>query len=265
MPEGDTIHRAAAALAAALIGRELTAVGGTSPEVRRRADRLVGSTVTEVTAVGKHLLIHLEGDVTIRTHQGMSGSWRLYRPGEAWRRPAGAARVVLETAEWQAVCFAAPIIQVERRRVVERAVADLGPDVAVADFDHDEFLRRASTAPPDRLVADLLLDQQILAGVGNVYKAEVLFLEGIHPARPIATLGPAELGALGRRAHRLVRANLGGGRRTTTGDRRSGRETWVYGRAGRPCRRCGARIEEEWLGSPSRRTAWCPGCQPFSN
>ena len=223
------------------------------------AGRLVGSRVGEVTSHGKHLLIHLDNGLSIRTHLGMPGAWHVYRSGERWRRPYGAARLVLTTDSVTAVCFSAPTVEVERRRVVEMGIAHLGPDATAADFDEEEYLRRAVSFPADRPVSDLLLSQRVLSGVGNAYKCEVLFLEGIHPAAPVSVLDPERLLALARRSHRLLRANLGGPGRTTTGDRR--RPAWVYGRAGQPCLRCGSIIEQAHIGDPPRLTTWCPSCQ----
>ena len=275
MPEGDVIARAAKRLQEALGGELITHVDGTNPAVRRSAQRLVGSRVDEVRSHGKHLLIHLDNGLSIRTHLGMPGAWHVYRSGERWRRPYGAARLVIATDTVTAVCFSAPRVEVERRRIVEMGIAHLGPDVVESEFDEDEYLRRAATFTPSRPVSDLLLSQSVLAGVGNAYKCEVLFLERVHPATPVAGLDRDRLLALAHRAHRLMRANIdrsgldrsgldrsGLDRpgRSTTGDRR--RPSWVYGRAGKPCLRCGSTIERAYIGDPPRDTTWCPSCQP---
>ena len=265
MPEGDVIARAAKRLQEALGGELITHVDGTNPAVRRSAQRLVGSRVDEVRSHGKHLLIHLDNGLSIRTHLGMPGAWHVYGSGERWRRPYGAARLVIATDAVTAVCFSAPRVEVERRRIVEMGIAHLGPDVAASEFDEEEYLRRAASFPPAQPVSDLLLSQSVLAGVGNAYKCEVLFLERVHPATPVAALDQDRLLALAHRARRLLRANIdppGLDRpgRSTTGDRR--RPAWVYGRAGKSCLRCGSTIERAYMGDPPRDTTWCPSCQP---
>jgi endonuclease-8 len=259
VPEGDVIARAARRLETALGGEVIARVDGSNPSVRRNAPRLVGSRVEEVTSHGKNLLIHFDNGLSIRTHLGMPGAWHLYRSGERWRRPYGAARLVLATESVTAVCFSAPRVEVERRRVVERAIAHLGPDATAALFDEDSYLERAASFPSHRPVSDLLLSQQVLAGVGNAYKCEVLFLERLHPETPVGTLDRDRLLALGRRAHRLLRANLDRPGRYTTGYLRH--PDWVYGRGGKPCLRCGSLIEHGPVGDPPRHTTWCPSCQ----
>lgn len=259
MPEGDTVFKAAARLREVLVDRTIERAAGSAPEVRSRADRIIGATTTSVRSYGKHLFIDFDSGVSIRTHLGMPGSWHVYRIGRRWGRPAGAARVVLVTAETESVCFAAPDVQVERRRVVDRAVADLGPDLALPDLDMSEYLTRAFRFGPGRQIAQLVVDQRVLAGPGNVFKSEVLFLEKRLPQTPFETLDEAALTGLAERAHRLLRANLGHTTRSTTGDRRRGRTLWVYGRGGRPCRRCGTTIESEHV--DDRITYWCPHCQ----
>ena len=166
---------------------------------------------------------------------------------------------MLVTAETESVCFAAPDVQVERRRVVDLAVADLGPDLARPEFDVRDFLSRAARFGPGRQIADVVTDQRVLAGPGNVFKSEVLFLEKRLPQTPFEALHESVLSGLAQRAHRLLRANLSHTIRSTTGDRRRGRTLWVYGRAGRPCRRCGTAIEAEHI--EDRITYWCPRCQ----
>jgi endonuclease-8 len=167
--------------------------------------------------------------------------------------------VVLATTETESVCFAAPDVQVERRRVVDLAVADLGPDLARPEFDVGEYLARAARFGSGRRIAEVVVDQRVLAGPGNVFKSEVLYLERRLPQTPYDNLDDAALSRLAQRAHGLVRANLSHPTRSTTGDRRRGRTLWVYGRGGRPCRRCGTIIEYEHI--DDRITYWCPRCQ----
>ncbi len=262
MPEGDTLHAAAATLQRALSGATVTGVAGSHPAVRARGRRLVNRRIERVEAQGKHLLMHFDGAWSLRTHLGMPGSWHLYRPGERWRITEGKARVVLDTDEWQVVCFAAPTVQIGPTAEVLDRVGHLGPDLLSDDFAMDDYLARAAALDPATPVGDLLLNQRVLAGVGNVYKSEVLFLERLHPLHRIGDLGEAKLRALADRSRRLLVANRGGGRRVTTGDRRPGRESWVYGRDRKPCRRCGTEIAAAETGTPPRITYWCPNCQP---
>lgn len=261
MPEGDTLFQAATRLRAALAGSTLRRVSGSHRDVVRHGGRLAGSRVTGVESAGKHLLIDFDNGWALRTHLGMPGSWHLYRPDERWRRSPGAARVVLHTDAWVAVCFAAPTVHIAPAAVVRERIDHLGPDAAADAFDGPAVLARARAGDQGRTAADLLLDQSVLAGVGNVYKSEVLFLERIHPATPVCRLDDGEILALALRAHRLLLANRRPGRRVTTGRRGRGRELWVSGRTGRPCRRCGTVISEAWLGEPARVTAWCSACQ----
>jgi endonuclease-8 len=259
VPEGDTVFKAAARLRDVLVDRKIERATGSAPAVRRRADRIAAATTTSVRSYGKHLFIDFDSGLSIRTHLGMPGSWHVYRTGQQWGRPVGAARVVLVTAETESVCFAAPDVQVERRRVVDLAVADLGPDLARPEFDVGEYLSRAARFGSGRQIAEVVVDQRVLAGPGNVYKSEVLYLEKLLPQTPFADLDEAALSGLATRAHRLLRANLSDAPRSTTGDRRRGRTLWVYGRGGRPCRRCGTTIEYEQI--EDRITYWCPRCQ----
>jgi endonuclease-8 len=266
MPEGDTIHRTAEVLRAALAGRRITAARAQArPGLRRVPDlgRLVGATVTEVEARGKHLLIGFDSGLTLRSHLRMTGSWHRYRPGERWRRPAFAASAILETADAVAVAFDTPTIELltdaDLRR--SRPLNELGPDLLARDFDAPEALRRLRERDGEQL-GNALLDQRAVAGIGNVYKSEVAFLEGIFPWAPVASLSDKALTAALRTARRLLQANTRGGARVTTGIPRRGQGLWVYGRAGRPCRRCGTRIEVARQGELARLTYWCPRCQP---
>lgn len=265
MPEGDTIFRTADVLRAVLLGRRITAARSLArPGLRRPPDldRLVGSTVTAVEPRGKHLLIAFDNGLTLRTHLRMSGSWHRYRVGEAWARPASQAGAVLETAESVAVCFNAPVVEllttVELAR--SRSLATLGPDLLGGSFGLDEAVRRLRErdAVP---IAEALLDQRAAAGIGNVYKSEVCFLERVDPWAPVGSLDDDTLWRLLTSARRLLQANIGGGRRVTTGARVRGGGLWVYGRGGRPCRRCGTAIEGRRQGEQARMTYWCPHCQ----
>lgn len=266
MPEGDTIARTAAVLRAALRGRRVTAARAYArPGMRRVPDLapLVGRNVSDVEALGKHLLIGFDGGLTLRTHLRMSGSWHRYRPGEAWRRPRHEASAVLRTPQSVAVAFNTPVVELltEAGRSRSSALNALGPDLLAADFDADEAVRRLRATAATAL-GDALLDQHLVAGIGNVYKSEVPFLERLSPWTPLAALNDEELYRTLATARRLLAANLRGGRRVTTGSPTFAAALWVYARAGRPCRRCGTPVLAGRQGPLARMTYWCPRCQP---
>jgi endonuclease-8 len=171
--------------------------------------------------------------------------------------------VVLDAAGVRAACYAARTVQIAPDRLVDEAVEHLGPDAAAPDFDEVEAVERVASLPGPSTVSEAITDQAVLAGVGNVFKSEILFLEGLDPGTPVATLDRDRLAAVIRRARRLAFANRSAGPRTTTGDLRRGRHHWVYGRAGRPCRRCGTTVASGWVAE--RITYWCPRCQPISS
>lgn len=262
MPEGDTIFRSARSLQSWIGGREIT--GARSQRAKVPPGRLVGHKVESVEARAKHLLIRLSSGDVVHTHMRMSGSWHLYRRGERWRKPGWQARLVLEAGDRVAVCFEAPVVELLAPGEEERhpSLSRLGPDVLVEPLDLDEVRRRASTRPADLPVGVLLLDQQVVSGIGNIYRCESLFGRRLHPSTPRAALTDEALDELIKTASRLMRANLapkqGFGREFGGGPDRP----WVYGRAGRPCARCRTTIEAELLGEEPRRVSWCPSCQP---
>ncbi|MEP7081854.1 MAG: DNA-formamidopyrimidine glycosylase family protein [Chloroflexota bacterium] len=266
MPEGDTIARTADVLRAALVGRPITAARARpQPGMRRVPDlsRLVGTTVTSVEPRGKHLLIGFEGGLTLRTHLRMRGSWHRYRPGERWHRPATAASVVLENHSAVAVAFSTPVVELLTDAELRRStvLGNLGPDLLAADFDADEALARL-WALGDEELGNAFLDQRAVAGMGNVYKSEVPFIEGLDPWATVCASTDEELRAALATARRLLQANTRGGARATTGSRVPGQALWVYGRGGRPCRRCGTLVRNARQGPLARLTYWCPRCQP---
>ncbi len=261
VPEGDTLYQAATRLQEALAGQEVLALEGSHRAVQADRRRITGKRIEAVESRGKHLLVHFDNGWTLRTHLGMPGAWRVYGPDEPWRKSPGKARVVIRTPSAVAVCFSAPTVQLGPRAMVEERVAHLGPDLIGDDFDAAAALARARAAGSPS-IADLVLDQKVMAGVGNVFKNELLFLERLHPLTDPATLDDAALEAVIARARKLLLANRAPGRRLTTGERRPGHERWVHGRDGRPCRRCGTDIREAVLGEFPRVTYWCPGCQP---
>jgi endonuclease-8 len=257
VPEGDTVWLAAKNLNAALSGEVLTGFDLRVPKFAT-AD-LSGETVLEVVSRGKHLL-HRIGDFTLHTHLKMEGSWHLYQPGSAWRRPAFEARAVLETVPWQAVGFSLGVTELIRRDEEESVVGHLGPDLLGADWNAAEAIRRLA-ADPEVPAFVAIHDQRNLAGIGNEFANELLFLRGVLPTHPIGEVGLTPLVEL---AERMLQANRERSIRSTTGDLRPGRTHWVYGRAGKPCRRCGTPIRRGTLGgSPlqERLTFWCPRCQ----
>lgn len=253
MPEGDTVYRAAAALHSALAGKVLTRCDIRVP--RFATVDLSGRVVDEVLPRGKHLLMRI-GDATIHSHLKMEGAWHVYRPGQRWRRPAFAARAVLGVEGLQAVGFDLGILEVLERREESGAVGHLGPDLLGPDWDA-ELAAENLARDADRPIGAALLDQSVMAGVGNIYRSELCFLRGRHPATPVSEAGDPLRWAL--LARRLLEFNKDRVTRVTTGDRRD--PLWVYGRGGRPCRRCGSTVADGSMGDPGRVIYWCPHCQ----
>ncbi|MEN2738312.1 DNA-formamidopyrimidine glycosylase family protein [Microbacterium sp. X-17] len=256
MPEGDTVFRTAQRLHEALAGRAVTRFEIRVP--RAAAADLTGETVEEVVARGKHLLVRI-GEWTLHSHLKMDGEWRVYRVGEPWRVPSHKARAIVQNADRQAVGFDLAMVDVLPTREEANVVGHLGPDLLGDDWDLAEAARRVAADPRPIHVA--LLDQRHLAGFGNEYANELLFVRGILPFRPATEVDVVPLLETGMR---MIRANRDRPVRTFTGDTRPGATTWVYGRARRPCRRCGTAIESGQLGAdPTRQRTvfWCPRCQ----
>ncbi|MFL5671733.1 MAG: Fpg/Nei family DNA glycosylase [Chloroflexota bacterium] len=269
MPEGDTLFRTAAGLRPYLVGRTVTGARTGGPGAVPQVGRIVGREITAVEALGKNLLIRFDNGLEIRTHLRMTGSWHRYRPGERWRRPPGRARLVIEVPGAVAVCFDAPVVELleQRAEALHPSLGKLGPDLLAPDFNALEALARLRV--PERAsteIAAALIDQRALAGIGNVYKSEVLWLERVSPFTPVAEVEDETLGRLVSTARRLLVANAtsirGPERITTTGDRGAPGPLYVYGRTGRPCRRCRTPIASRRQGfDPPRTTYWCPTCQ----
>jgi endonuclease-8 len=218
--------------------------------------------VTSVEPRGKHLLIGFDNGLTVRTHLRMSGSWHRYRPGEPWRRPRREASAILETADAVAVAFNTPVVELLTDADLHRSrpLRELGPDLLSRTFDLGEAVRRLRERDADEL-GSALLDQRAVAGIGNVYKSEVAFLERLDPWAPVVAFADEDLERALRTARRLLQANTRGGARITTGSPVRGQGLWVYGRSGRPCRRCGTEIRARRQGDLARLTYWCPRCQ----
>jgi endonuclease-8 len=249
------------------VGREVTAARVRLPGPQ--VDRLIGRTVTDVEAYGKHLLIRFDSGLELHSHLGMHGSWHRYAPGERWRRPAARAKLVMEVRGAVAVCFDAPTLELFETRVepIHPGLSKLGPDLLAPDFgpaELDEARRRLrASEAARRSIAEGLLDQRALAGIGNVYKNETLFAERVDPFAPVDRLDDLTLDRLIRTAREQLLANVGQVDRVTT-DRRwaaRGRRTWIYRRPGRPCPRCGTLVRATRHGELPRATYWCPGCQ----
>ena len=253
MPEGDTIHRVANRLRPALVGQPLVRFDAPRATGRRPKP---GTTIDAVDAVGKHLLIRFDDGTLLRTHMRMTGSWHLYETGRRWQKPAHLARALVEVPGWVAVCFSAPVVELEHERTGGPATQHLGPDLTAAGVtgaDIDACVDRlAAFAGPDDEIGALLLDQRIACGVGNIWKSETLWACGVDPAARVDDLDRATQRQLFATASKLLQAsvrNVGG------------RTPAVYRRRGEPCRRCGTPIRMRRQGEQARSTYWCPTCQ----
>jgi endonuclease-8 len=277
MPEGDTIFRTARSLGRALIGKHVIAFRSTFPLLTRFNDDtpLVGQTVDRVEARGKWLLISFSGGGILASHLLMSGRWHIYRQGEPWQLAQIHMRIVIENSEYQAVGFRVPVAEMHTARSLARdkRIPGAETDILSAQFDAAAALQRL-LAGRGQAFADALLDQRVLAGVGNVFKSEICFVSGLNPFRRVETLTREEAAAAIACAQRLLRANVledsgdtivtyrGQQRRTTHASDPSA-SLWVYGRADEPCRRCGELIRRRIQGADARVTFWCPRCQPM--
>jgi endonuclease VIII len=274
MPEGDTIFKAARTLQRALAGQTVTRFETVLVHLARvdAGTPVAGRTIERVAAAGKHLLMTFSGGLVLRTHMRMNGSWHIYRPGERWQMPRDEMRIAIETTDWVAVAFRVHVAEFIQASDLarHRPIASLGPDLLADTFDAEEALRRMRIRPAEP-IADVLLDQRVFAGIGNVYKSEVLFLAGIHPDTLIAVIGDDSLREVIAIARRLLLENViekpgpsmvtYRGFRRTTGRMRPGDRLWVYSRGGRPCRKCGTPIASHKTGDDARVTYWCPTCQ----
>lgn len=263
MPEGHTIHRAARRLRSVLGGRRIERVAARGHHlVAAKAElRLRGATVTDVEARGKHLLIHTDAGWSVHSHLRMDGVWHLYRRGERWRKSRRRAWLLLGAGEWDAVNFDGPILELHRTEDLLRdpVLTELGPDILVEPFDDAEYVRRMRRQET-REIGDAVLQQRIVAGIGNIYKAESLFLAGIDPWRTVSTLTDEQLLHVREIATRIMHDGVLDARTITfKGPGQPGH--WAYGRAGLACRRCGNAIQSRKQGEDQRITFWCAHCQ----
>jgi endonuclease VIII len=285
MPEGDTIYRAARALQKAIGGKVVTGFETGLAKLARVNDDapLVGRVVERVESRGKWLLMFFSGDLILVTHMLMSGSWHLYRTGERWRMGRARMRVVIRTADWEAVAFNVPITEFHTARSLARSsqVPMLGLDILAEEFTVEGGVARLDAYAKENSeteIAVVLLNQRVLAGLGNVYKSEVAFAAGVNPFRAMRTITRQEMEKMVEVAQRYMKANVAdgvstvkrgerivtysGNRRTTHAMDREER-LWVYGRQGQECRRCGATVMMRKQGVQARSTYWCPECQPW--
>jgi endonuclease-8 len=272
MPEGDTIFRAAQTLHRALAGRIVTGFDSMFPALTRvNVDTpIVGRTIAAVAARGKHSLMTFSGDLVLRTHMRMNGSWHIYRPGERWQRPAREMRVLVGTDAFVAVGFNIPDAEFLTAKTLDRhrQLQQLGPDLLDPAFDRAEALRRMGQCDRDT-IAEVLLNQRVMAGIGNVFKSEILFMAGVNPFAATGTLSletlerivdisVTQLGVNVVSRSRSLAPAFG---RRTTGSLHPGKGMWVYGRVGEPCRTCGETVRLTKTGQDARLTYWCPRCQ----
>ena len=253
MPEGDSIYRAAAALHRALAGKTVTSFETVLPKLARIDEDapLKGRTIERVISAGKNLIIEFSGDLHLHTHMKMNGSWHIYRPGERWQRPNRDMRIVITTNDFLAVAFTVPVAEFHTSRSLARDenLRRIGPDLLGTTFDRDEALRRIREHQ-DEEIANVLLNQRVIAGIGNIWKSETLFDAGIDPFTPVSNLDDAQLDRIITSALKLLRRSVDGRA-----------EFAVYSRGGDPCRKCRTPIRYRKQGEDARGTYWCPVCQ----
>ena len=277
MPEGDTIFRTARALTRALTGKPITRFESAYAQLTQANDQkpFIGQTITQIEARGKWLLIHFSGGSILATHMLMSGSWHIYKPGDPWQEKASNARIVIETADYLAVGFRIPIARMYTAESLlrDKKIPRTDRDVLSENFDAANAVTRLMARTHDEL-GDALLRQDVLAGVGNVFKSEICFLLRLSPFRKVETLSEKQVKEIVAMAQKLMAANVledstdlivtySGKNRRTTHNATPGDNLWVYGRKNEPCRKCGTPIQRAIQGPNARSTYWCPTCQPL--
>ncbi len=277
MPEGDTIFRTARNVGRALTGRPVIGFRTTFPLIMRFNDDtpLIGQTVDRVEARGKWLLIYFSGGGILTSHLLMNGRWHIYRHGERWQAPRIHMRIVIENSEYQAVGFRVPVARMHTEQTLVRDLHVARPEIDLLseEFDAGAALSRL-LGRAQQALGEALLDQSVLAGVGNVFKSEICFVRGLHPFCAVGSLSREQAAATIACAQKLLKANVledsgdlivtfRGQQRRTTNASDPGASLWVYGRAGEPCRRCGEAIRRRIQGADARVTFWCPQCQPM--
>lgn len=280
MPEGDTIYRSARAMQRAIGGKVCTGFEtGLAPLARVNDDApLTGRLIEKVEAKGKWLLVHFSGDLILVTHMLMSGSWHLYKTGEKWWMGRDRMRAVIRTEDWQAVAFNVPVAEFHTARSLARysQIPKLGVDALSEEYTVEKGvakLREFGQAHPEAEIAVVLLNQRVIAGLGNVYKSEVTFAAGVNPFRAISTMTERELEVMAEVSQKWLKVNVADGKgdgivtysgnRRTTGATNREERLFVYGRQGQECRRCGALVQMRKQGEQARSTYWCPECQPW--
>lgn len=260
MPEGDTIYRAAQRLKAVLERQPVTGITGDPGQTW--SDRLTGQEVTRVESRGKHLLLHFADGHVLHSHLGMTGSWRIYLPGQAWGKPARRAGICLHTPTHACVCFSPKTLELLTAAQFSRHrwLGQLGPDLLAAEVDWESITRRARQQGPTT-IGEVLMNQAVASGIGNVYKSELLYLTRLSPFRPTRELTDEQLFQLYQLARQQLLRNRATVRRRTR-FRGDGGRLWVYRRAGLPCYHCGTPIRMGRQGQLGRSTYWCPACQP---
>jgi endonuclease VIII len=263
MSEGDTVHHAARRIDAVLAGRLPEQILAPQPRHARDRwpERLAGRAVRGAEARGKHLLIHFAGELALHSHLRMTGTWGVYERGRPWHRASHRAWIVIRTGEWEVVQFDGPVLELVSELCLraDRRLSGLGPDVFGETFGAVVFRDRLRRGDPARTIGDALLDQSIVAGLGNVWKAEACFGVALDPWRPVGEVSDAEvLAVVGFVREYIGRATY---ERDTARQGFASRPRAVYNRAGQPCPRCGATIRARGQGDNNRVTFWCPGCQ----
>ncbi len=285
MPEGDTIFRTARTLSRALVGKPVIRFHSEYAQLTSANDEhpFSGQIITKIEARGKYLLIHFaspkadpqsdSGERILATHMLMSGSWHIYRPGEPWQDSRANMRILIETADFVAIGFRIPVARLHTPQTLARdkKIPKTERDVLSEDFDAKAAAEHLKKHGREEL-GNALVRQDVLAGVGNVFKSEICFLVGLSPFMKVETLTDTQIKKLVATAQKLLAANIledsgdlvvtfSGKQRRTTHNAAPGESLWVYGRKGEPCRRCGTPIQRALQQPNARSTYWCPTCQ----